>query len=128
MNTIKLDGLPSSLSSIVNTKSNEIKSKVLKELERAKDDCLSSIQVKAPRSTRNTNIHLADSFVAKKVSDGVNTRYIIYSKDKGPLVHLVEFGFTHYKTHKFVRGRQFMIPSLNEASKKLVSKVRKILV
>lgn len=123
--TIKLNDLASTIEGLAKAKSKEVEAKILVELNSAKDDCLSTIKNTAPRSNMVERVHLADSFVAKRIGDNLGTRYIIYSKDKGPLVHLVEFGFTHYKSKKFVRGKQFMLPALDKASKQLVLNIKR---
>ena len=62
-------------------------------LDKTASDIISDIKETAPIG--NSNEHLKDSFTAIKEGTKVNKSVTIYSKSKGRLVHLIEFGFVH---------------------------------
>ena len=47
----------------------------------------------------------------------------IYSKSKGRLVHLIEFGFVH-RSGRFVSARPFLRPSYEKEAPKMEEKIK----
>lgn len=125
---VKLSSLTEEVQKAIERKGQSVEIQVLGVLKETANNTLLEVNRTAPRSKRNVQIHLADTFKVEEERSGLKTRYKIYSKEKGPLVHLVEFGFRHYgKKHKYVKGQPFMIPSLEHNSVILVDKVKKII-
>lgn len=124
---VSLVELCSAINKAIQERGNEIQTDVLKCLDNAKDFALDNIKQTAPRSNRNVAVHLADSFIAEPQNEGLRKSYKIYSKEHGALVHLVEFGFRHYKTKQMVQGRPFLLPTFDKASRKLYEDVYKVI-
>ena len=70
-----------------------------------------------------SNEHLKDSFTALKEGTKVNKSVTIYSKSKGRLVHLIEFGFVH-RSGRFVSARPFLRPSYEKEAPKMEEKIK----
>jgi len=81
---------------------------------------LSGSEVKGIRAKR---VNLKDSFIAFKEGTKVNKSVTIYSKSKGRLVHLVEFGFVH-RSGRFVSARPFLRPSYEKEAPKMEEKIK----
>ena len=94
-------------------------------LDKTAEDIISDIKETAPIG--NSNEHLKDSFTALKEGTKVNKSVTIYSKSKGRLVHLIEFGFVHRSVHRsgrFVSARPFLRPSYEKEAPKMEEKIR----
>lgn len=125
---VSVSNLGEEIQKAINKKGKNVEVQVLLALKETANKAVVEISKTAPRSHRNVRIHLADTFVAREEKAGLSTRYVIYSKEKGPLVHLVEFGFKHYgKNGKYVKGRPFMLPTLEHSSEELIRKVKSII-
>jgi hypothetical protein len=122
--TITIDDLPDDMMDIINKYSEDVQSEIEKELERSSDIILNNIQIKAPRSGR-TNA-LADSFQKTVSGIGTNKTITIHSKEKGTLIHLVEFGFVH-KSGKLIAPRPFMSPIADEQLPKTLENIKSII-
>lgn len=90
-------------------------------LDKTASDIISDIKETAP--TGKSNEHLKDSFIALKEGTKVNKSVIIYSKSKGRLVHLIEFGFVH-RSGRFVSARPFLRPSYEKEAPKMEEKIK----
>lgn len=89
-------------------KSLDFDSELDEILNKTASDIISDIKETAPIG--NSNEHLKDSFTVLKEGTKVNKSVTIYSKGKGRLVHLIEFGFVH-RSGRFVSARPFLRPS-----------------
>ena len=85
------------------------------------EDIISDIKETAPIG--NSNEHLKDSFTILKEGTKVNKSVTIYSKSKGRLVHLIEFGFVH-RNGRFVSARPFLRPSYEKEAPKMEEKIK----
>lgn len=90
-------------------------------LDKTASDIISDIKETAPIG--NSNEHLKDSFIALKEGTKVNKSVTIYSKSKGRLVHLIEFGFVH-RNGRFVSARPFLRPSYEKEAPKMEEKIK----
>mgnify|MGYP002515595411 CR=1 FL=1 len=93
-------------------------------LEETADKILDYIRTNAPRSGKSNA--LADSFIKESYSSGLDKRIVIYSKTKGSLVHLIEFGFTHVGGKK-IKGRPFMRPAYDKFAPEMIEKMKQIM-
>ena len=93
------------------------------ELDEILDKTASDIDIKETAPIGNSNEHLKDSFTILKEGTKVNKSVTIYSKSKGRLVHLIEFGFVH-RSGKFVSARPFLRPSYEKEAPKMEEKIR----
>ena len=84
-------------------------------------DIISDIKETAP--TGKSNEHLKDSFVYLKEGTKESKSVTIYSKTKGRLVHLVEFGFVH-RSGRFVSARPFLRPSYEKEAPKMEERIK----
>lgn len=90
-------------------------------LDKTASDIINDIKETAPIG--NSNEHLKDSFIALKEGTKVNKSVTIYSKSKGRLVHLIEFGFVH-RNGRFVSARPFLRPSYEKEAPKMEEKIK----
>ena len=90
-------------------------------LDKTASDIINDIKETAPIG--NSNEHLKDSFTAIKEGTNVNKSVTIYSKSKGRLVHLIEFGFVH-RSGRFVSARPFLRPSYEKEVPKIEEKIK----
>ena len=85
------------------------------------EDIIDDIRETAP--TGNSREHLKDSFTYVKEGTKSNRSVTIYSKTKGRIVHLVEFGFVH-RSGKFVSARPFLRPSYEKEAPKMEERIK----
>ena len=85
------------------------------------NDIISDIRETAP--VGNSKEHLKDSFTYVKEGTKSNRSVTIYSKTKGRIVHLVEFGFVH-RSGKFVSARPFLRPSYEKEAPKMEERIK----
>lgn len=119
-----LDNLSDEIYRLVNEYSQEIKNKLEQELDQTADKIIEYIKQHAPRS--GSRYALADSFIKKGEGEGVNKLITIYSKEKGRIVHLLEFGFKH-RNGQFVSPRPFMRPSFDKLTPEMLQNIKRII-
>lgn len=112
----------------VNDAIKEYTDDVKKELERNLDETgakiLEYVIANTPRSGRKGA--MADEFTKTEIGEGINKTIVIYAKEKGRLVHLIEFGFQH-KGGKYVAARPFMRPAFEYFTPKMLDDIRGII-
>ena len=129
-NKVSLEIFSDKLLEAVSKSTNEIQERVVKELEKARDESIQTIKETAPRSKRNVKFHFADSFTWKRQKTGegkTDVRYIVYSKEKYYLSHLLECGYNHYRSGKYIKARPSIKPAEDKVVKQLIENVDKIL-
>lgn len=98
---------------------------VIEEAEKLKD----LANENAPKSNRNTEVHLAGSFEVKTVKYPVAINCKIWSPKKYQIVHLLEFGHINWTDYSFVQPKPFLIPAYNvvqeELTKKFIERIKK---
>ena len=109
----------------INKYSDEVISNLEILLDQTADEIIDYIKSNAPRSGHSSNA-LADSFIKEVFGSGLEKRIVIYSKTKGGLVHLIEFGFTHRSGTK-VSPRPFMRPAYDKFAPNMVEKMKEII-
>ena len=119
------DKAMASLSEEIRRYAESTEARVAARIERAGDEVIEKIRATAPRSGGG-GVHLADSFVKDSSGDGSKRTVTVYSKEKGRLVHLVEFGFVH-RSGKLVAARPFMRPAYEEAAPRMLEEIRSII-
>lgn len=105
--------------------SAEVEREISNCLERTADQIIDYIKTNAPRSGHGSK-HMADSFIKESYGDGANKTIVIYSKTKGGLVHLIEFGFKH-RSGVFVAARPFMRPAYEKYAPNMLEEIRTII-
>lgn len=90
-------------------------------LESTADDIIGDIRESAPAG--KSDDHLKDSFVKLRQGKGTDMSVTVYSKTKGRIVHLVEFGFVH-RSGKFVPGKPFLRPSYEKEAPGMEKRIR----
>src|SRR5574344_1061502 len=103
-----LDNLAELIMDEVNSYTDEVIKELEAKLDETAEKILEYIKSNAPRSGQKDG--LADDFVKADVGSGVNKTIVIYGKEKGMLVHLIEFGFMH-RSGKYVNPRPFLRPA-----------------
>lgn len=121
---LKVDKVGDTIFNLANDYVDKTVVELEKTLEETADKILDYIRVNAPRSGKNNA--LADSFIKKSYSSGLDKRIIIYSKTKGSIVHLIEFGFNH-KGGKKIKGRPFMRPAYDKFAPEMIMKMKLIM-
>ncbi|MCL2521257.1 MAG: HK97 gp10 family phage protein [Erysipelotrichales bacterium] len=116
-----MDNLLNDINQLIQQYGTSVLEEINKRVERCADEVLEYIRKNAPRGD-NGGPHLADSFIKTKVGKSI----YISSQTKGPLVHLIEFGFMH-TSGKFVRARPFLIPAYEEFTPKMLEDIKKII-
>lgn len=119
-----LDNFVQEIENRVNAYTDEVKTKLEKELDLTAQKIIDYIQMHAPRSGQAGAF--ADSFVVTPNGEGINKTLTIYSKARGRLTHLLEFGFTH-RGGKFVAPRPFMRPAFDLFSREMLEAMRAII-
>ena len=119
-----LDNFVDEILDNINEFSDAIKRSLEERLDDTADKILSHIKSNAPRSGGKDA--MADSFIKEDKGSGINKTVIIYAKEKGRLIHLIEFGFTH-KGGKYVPARPFMRPAYDTFTPKMLDEIREII-
>lgn len=105
--------------------SKDVENQISACLDKTADEIIEYIKTNAPRSNHGS-VHLADSFVKETYGEGANKIIVIYSKTKGRLVHLIEFGFKH-RSGAFVSARPFLRPAYETYAPKMLEEIRGII-
>jgi len=123
---MKLDELGVRLTDIIKEYCDDVKKEMEDVLDRTANDILEYIKKNCPRSKASKN-HLADSFVLTVVGSGANKVIYVSSATKGRLVHLIELGFKHSKSGKFVEAQPFMRPAYETFTPKMLDDIKEII-
>lgn len=121
---MEIDNITLEIEKAVTSYSKDVEEKICRCLEDAADQIIEYIRSNAPRSGRSDA--LADSFIKESHGEGSNKTIVIYSKTKGSIVHLIEFGFKH-RSGVFVSARPFMRPAYETYAPKMLDEIRKII-
>jgi HK97 gp10 family phage protein len=123
--SISLDELTPRLGQIINDYTEKVKKDIEARLDKTSDEIIQYLKTNAPRG--NSKVHLADTFIKSINGDGASKTVTIYSKEKGSLIHLIEFGFTH-RSCKYVPARPFMRPAYDKLTPKMMEEIRAIIM
>lgn len=121
---MEIDNITLEIEKAVVSYSKDVEEKINRCLEETADQIIEYIRSNAPRSGRSEA--MADSFIKESHGDGSNKTIVIYSKTKGSIVHLIEFGFKH-RSGVFVSARPFMRPAYETYAPKMLDEIRKII-
>lgn len=119
-----LDDLSSNIMSIVSEYKEEIQKELEGLLDKTADEMLKYIQNNAPRSGKKNAV--ADSFKKLELGKGVDKTVVIYSRSRGRIIHLIEFGFRH-RNGKFIPARAFMRPAYDTFTPEMIDRIKKII-
>lgn len=119
-----LDNLAELIMDEVSSYTDEVIKELETKLDETADKILEYIKSNAPRSGQKDG--LADDFVKADVGSGVNKMIVIYGKEKGMLVHLIEFGFMH-RSGKYVNPRPFLRPAYDTFTPKMLEDIKVII-
>ena len=119
-----LDNLTEKIMDEVGSYTDEVIKALEAKLDETADKILEYIKSNAPRSGQKNG--LADDFVKADVGSGVNKTIVIYGKEKGMLVHLIEFGFMH-RSGKYVNPRPFLRPAYDTFTPKMLEDIKVII-
>ncbi len=119
-----LDNLAELIMDEVNSYTDEVIKELETKLDETADKILEYIKSNAPRSGQKDG--LADDFVKADIGSGVNKTIVIYGKEKGMLVHLIEFGFMH-RSGKYVNPRPFLRPAYDTFTPKMLEDIKVII-
>ncbi len=121
---ITLDNLTEKIMDEVNDYTDKIKKQLEKKLDETADKIIEYIRNNAPRSGQRKA--LADSFIKTERGSGYNKTIVIHSKEKGMIVHLLEFGFMH-SGGKYVSPRPFLRPAFEEFTPQMLEDIKRII-
>ena len=119
-----LDDLSANIMSIVSEYKEDIQNKLEALLDKTADEMLKYIQNNAPRSGKKNAV--ADSFKKLELGKGIDKTVVIYSKSRGRIIHLIEFGYRH-RNGKFIPARAFMRPAYDIFTPDMIDKIKKII-
>lgn len=119
-----LDNLAELIMDEVSSYTDEVIKELETKLDETADKILEYIKSNAPRSGQKDG--LADDFVKADIGSGVNKTIVIYGKEKGMLVHLIEFGFMH-RSGKYVNPRPFLRPAYDAFTPKMLEDIKVII-
>jgi len=122
---MEVDEIVVKINEEINKYSSDVENKISECLEKTADEIIEYIKSNAPRSNHGS-VHLADSFVKESYGEGANKTIVIYSKTKGRLVHLIEFGYKH-RSGAFVSARPFLRPAYETYAPKMLEEIRGII-
>lgn len=120
-----LDSLCDDIYQLVEDYSDEVKKTLVYELDQTAKKIIDYIKQHAPRS--GNNHALADSFITESRGEGVHKVITIYSKEKGRIVHLLEFGFKH-RSGTFVSPVPFMRPAFDKLTPEMLENIKRIIM
>lgn len=103
---------------------DEVKNELENKLDDTANKILEYIISNTPRSGKKGS--LADDFVKTEIGKGYNKTIVIHAKEKGRIVHLLEFGYQH-KSGKFIAARPFMRPAFEYFTPQMVDDIRRII-
>ncbi len=119
-----LDNLTGKIMDEVKDYSEQIKKELEAKLDETADKILEYIVENAPRSGQKKA--LADDFIKTDVGSGYNKTIVIHAKEKGMLIHLIEFGFMH-RAGKYVNPRPFLRPAFDAFTPKMLEDIKDII-
>lgn len=119
-----LDDFLDEVSDLVTKYTKDVLSELESRLDETADKILEYVIANTPRSGNKGA--MADEFVKTEVGEGHEKTIIIHAKEKGRLIHLIEFGFQH-KGGKYVAARPFMRPAFDTFTPKMLEDIRRII-
>lgn len=119
-----IDNFIDEINDVITEYSDSIKKELEKTLDDTADKVLDYVRNNAPRSGRSKP--LAEEFIRLDKGTGHNKTVIIYAKEKGKLVHLLEFGFQH-RNGKYIAARPFMRPAFDTFTPEMLDEIRSII-
>lgn len=125
MSLVSLDDLNHHILELIQSYTQEMLQAMEKQLDQTADQILEYLQANAPRSGQSNGF--ADSFVAISNGEGITKTITIFSKSKGRITHLLEFGFTH-RGGKYVGPKPFLRPAFETYAPKMVEAIRSIII
>ncbi|MCI1244378.1 MAG: hypothetical protein LKG11_00235 [Bacilli bacterium] len=124
MKNVQLDEVGEEIGSIVGEYTLKVNLGIDALLDETADKIIDYIKTHAPRSGGKDP--LADSFVKEIYGEGTNRIVIIYSRSKGTLIHLLEFGFRH-RSGKQVAAKPFMRPAYDTFTPEMLEDMNEII-
>lgn len=119
-----LDDFLDEVSDLVTKYTKDVLSELESRLDETADKILEYVIANTPRSGNKGA--MADEFVKTEVGEGHEKTIIIHAKEKGRLIHLIEFGFQH-KGGKYIAARPFMRPAFDTFTPKMLEDIRRII-
>ena len=119
-----LDDFLDEVSDLVTKYTKDVLSELESRLDETADKILEYVIANTPRSGNKGA--MADEFVKTEVGEGHEKTIVIHAKEKGRLIHLIEFGFQH-KSGKYVAARPFMRPAFDTFTPKMLEDIRRII-
>jgi hypothetical protein len=121
---VTLDDLAKTIEEKINQYTDEVKLQLEKKLDETAEKIVQYIKNNAPRSGQAEAF--ADSFIVVPNGEGVQKTLIIFSKVRGRITHLLEFGYTH-RSGLFVSARPFMRPAFDTFSEQMLNEMKRII-
>lgn len=121
---VSLEEMPDKISSIIDDYEKGKMEEIEAVMEKTALKMIEDIKANAPRG--KSKEPMRDSFTYQKQGEGGNLIVTIYSKSKGRLLHLIEFGFIH-RSGVFVSARPFLRPAYEKYIEEMVNKIKTIL-
>ena len=119
-----LDDFLDEVSDLVTKYTKDVLSELESRLDETADKILEYVIANTPRSGNKGA--MADEFIKTEVGEGHEKTIIIHAKEKGRLIHLIEFGFQH-KGGKYIAARPFMRPAFDTFTPKMLEDIRRII-
>lgn len=119
-----LDDFLDEVNDLVTKYTKDVLSELESRLDETADKILEYVIANTPRSGNKGA--MADEFVKTEVGKGHEKTIIIHAKEKGRLIHLIEFGFQH-KGGKYIAARPFMRPAFDMFTPKMLEDIRRII-
>ena len=119
-----LDNLTEKIMDTVNDYSEQVQKELEAKLDETADKIIEYIIENAPRSGQNNS--LADDFIKTEKGTGYNKTIVIHGKNKGMIVHLIEFGFMH-RSGNYVNPRPFLRPAFDAFTPKMLEDIKGII-
>lgn len=121
---VTLDNLTAQIEDIINEYSDNVKKALEEKLDETAKSIIDYIKTNAPRSGESDA--LADSFTTSTTGEGINKVITIFSKSKGRIIHLLEFGYVH-RSGKYVAPKSFMRPAYDSLTPRMLEDVKTII-
>jgi len=124
MKTIRVEELQEEIVAAVKGYTEEVSRAIAKEVERTAKETVKDVKRASPVRTGG---YAAGWTRHKFTTPDGEVGYVIYNKNKGPLVHLLELGFTPRNSRFRVAGRPHLRPAADKNIKEMLENIKGII-
>lgn len=120
---IGVDELQAEIVQAVADYTEDVTKGIEKEILRAATKTVKDVKANSPVKSGEYK----SGWTRRKIKTDGKIGYIIYNKKRGPLVHLLEFGFTPRNSRFRVAGRPHLRPAADKNIKEMLENIERII-